>query len=124
MPKLRSTRATKTHADLRRCSQCEGKIVRGESILVFQQSLLVPAHLRILVWHDACVRGVLPLNTPRRIVLRSKPKPKVAVVQELADVYHATRRQPLTRQELDDWMEVTAPESDLMRWSPNDSANE
>lgn len=125
MAKLRFAHATKNHADLHCCGQCDGRITRGETVVVLEQSRFVPFNVRTLVYHESCVRGVLPRNRPRQVIKRVVPPPKTKVdaVRELADVYHAAQRTP-TRQELTDWMEMTAPDRDLMRWSPNDSANE
>lgn len=102
---LRSVPATSEHAVFS-CPQCTHKIVQGQSVLELQPAV---------VYHEICIRGVLPKKPSKTLA------PKKIAVEEIAAVYHATRR---TRAQTLAWLEETAPDSDLMRWTPSHSLSE
>lgn len=111
---LKAGRATAKDQELvRRCPQCVGLIVRGEAVVVLEQSQFVPFNVRRLVFHEDCVREVFSKKS-------ASSKNVKAVKEEIAEVYYTTR----TREQTMAWLAETAPDSDLMRWTPADSFSE
>jgi len=117
MPTLKAGFATLKHEKLS-CPQCTRKIVHGVPVVVLSQGPLVPYWSRVIVFHDDCVRDLLPAAAPKIRAARKKklPVPQEKVVQELATVYGSLRHR--SRAETLAWLEETGPNGDLMRWSP------